>query len=599
MSEGSAARPLGAGLTESGTEFRVWAPNATSAAVVGSFNDWNDHTHPMERQENGVWHAFVPGCQAGAEYRFLLQTPQGPLSRIDPYAREVTSSVGNGVVVNPAFDWEGDAFRIETWNRLVIYELHVGTFGESNGDDERPAGFKSAVRQLGHLRSLGVNAVEIMPVAEFAGDRSWGYNPAHIFAVESAYGGPKAFKSFVRACHRHGIAVILDVVYNHLGPSDLDLWRFDGWSENAGGGIYFYNDWKAETPWGATRPDYGRAEVRRFLLDNALYWLEEFHIDGLRLDATVYIRSVHGPGDHDLAEGCSLLVELNRTISERHPGKLTIAEDLQNHLWITQELSAGGAGFGSQWDARFVHPIRAAVTAPADESRSMGAIADALAVRDHDKAFTRVIYSESHDEVANGKARVPHEINKDDSKGWHAQKRSTLAAALVFTAPGIPMIFQGQEFLEGEWFRDDVPLDWDSSEEFRGLIRLYRDLIALRLDLAGTTRGLRGQFIHIHHLNESDKVLAFRRFEKGGPGDDVVVVANFSHQPRIEYRLGLPQEGVWVIRFNSDWRGYSREFDSPRDPPIHASPDDYDGLTASATLSIPPYAALILSQDDG
>ena len=177
---------------------------------------------------------------------------------------------------------------------LVIYELHVGTF---SAKDDRRGTFDTARRRLGYLRELGVSAVQVMPPFEFAGDISWGYNPAHLFAIETSYGGPDAFKRFVRDAHAHGIAVIVDVVYNHVGPSDLDLWRFDGWSEGDGGGIYLYNDERAMTPWGATRPDYGRGEVRTFLRDSAMTWLEEFRCDGLRFDSTVNIRTVSGdPG---------------------------------------------------------------------------------------------------------------------------------------------------------------------------------------------------------------------------------------------------------------------------------------------------------------
>ena len=172
-----------------------------------------------------------------------------------------------------------------------------------------------------------------MPPFEFAGDISWGYNPAHLFAIETSYGGPDAFKRFIRDAHAHGIAVIVDVVYNHVGPSDLDLWRFDGWSENDGGGIYFYNDERAMTPWGSTRPDYGRGEVRTFLRDSAMTWLEEFRCDGLRFDSTLYVRSVNGdPGDDGsaLADGWSFMAWINDEIRARQPWKLTIAEDLQD-----------------------------------------------------------------------------------------------------------------------------------------------------------------------------------------------------------------------------------------------------------------------------
>ncbi len=151
----------------------------------------------------------------------------------------------------------------------------------------------------------------------------------------------------IKECHRQGLAVILDVVYNHFGPGDLDLWRFDGWTENDGGGIYFYNDWKAETPWGHNRPDYGRGEVRQFIRDNALMWLDEYHVDGLRYDATIYIRTIHGPGDKDLPEGWGLLQWINGEIRQRFPGRIIIAEDLQDNEWLTKDIGAGGAGFGA------------------------------------------------------------------------------------------------------------------------------------------------------------------------------------------------------------------------------------------------------------
>ena len=201
-----------------------------------------------------------------------------------------------------------------------------------------------------------------------------------------------AFKRFVKRAHQQGIAVILDVVYNHLGPSDLDMWQFDGWSENKRGGIYFYNDDRAHTPWGDTRPAYGHGEVRQYLRDNVFMWLEEYHVDGLRFDGTVYIRTVHGSSDQDLPEGWSLLPWLNGQITQHFRGRITIAEDLQNNPWLTKDIGAGGAGFGAQWDANFVHPIRQAVITPEDAQRSLLAIRDALCYRYNDDAFARVIH---------------------------------------------------------------------------------------------------------------------------------------------------------------------------------------------------------------
>ena len=591
--------PMGASPHSGGVAFRVWAPNAEKVSVVGSFNDWNAQSDPMTRDDKGCWRADLSHAKVGDEYRYQITNGEQVLSRMDPYAREVTHSAGNGIVHDPQFDWGDEKYPMPPWNALVVYEMHAGTFG-GHEPKELPGALDEAIHHLSHLERLGVNAIQIMPVAEFAGDISWGYNPAYIFAVESAYGGPKALKRLVKEAHARGFAVILDVVYNHFGPGDLGLWQFDGWNENGQGGIYFYNDWRNETPWGATRPDYGRAEVRRYIRDNVMMWLEEYHIDGLRWDATLQIRTVHArdndPGN-DLPDGWSLMQEINKEIFSRFPGRLTIAEDLRNNEWLTRSADAGSAGFGAQWDAGFVHPIRAAATSPDDAARGMSSVRDALLHAYNGEAFQRVIYSESHDEVANGKARVPHEINPGDPDDWFAQKRSTLAAALVFTAPGIPMLFQGQEFLQGLWFRDDVPLDWHQSKEFSGIVRLYRDLIRLRLDRARTTRGLCGRGVNVFHVNEDQKVIAMHRWDQGGPLDDVVVVANFANRAYEKYVLGLPREGTWKVRLNSDWQGYSKDFGNFASNDVLAEKADQDGHPSRGSVAIAPYSVVILSQD--
>lgn len=586
---------LGAVLHERGVAFRVWAPHAQKVSVVADFNHWDPLAHPMQPDENGCWFIDIDGVRAGAEYRYCLVTADGVFTKIDPYAREVTSSVGNAIVHDPQFEWQGDEFQMPPWNELVIYELHVGTFNDQE-DVFQGGEFRSISARFGHLRKLGINAIQIMPVGQFAGERSWGYNPSHIFSVEKAYGGPLAFKRFVKSAHKEGFAVILDLVYNHLGPSDLDLWQFDGWKENERGGIYFYNDDRSSTPWGETRPDYGRGEVRQFIFDNVQMWLEEYHVDGLRFDCTQFIRTVDGFGAHDIPEGWSLLQWINHSVTERFPGKITIAEDLQNNRWLTKDVGAGGAGFAAQWDGMFVHPIRHAVITPDDQQRSLNAIRDAICYRYNDDAFDRVIYSESHDEVANGSARVPQEIDPSDPKGWYARKRSTLAAAMVFTAPGIPMLFQGQEFLEGGWFRDSVPVDWDQRDEFHGIVRMYRDLIRLRRNIAGKTRGLIGQFTQVYHLHEERKLLAFHRWDKGGVGDDVVVVANFFHEAQEGYTIGFPAPGHWRLHLNSDWQGYSDDFKNHPSVDVYTQEQGCDGLIAGGVISIGPYSVLIYSR---
>ena len=441
---------MGAIPRAKGVTFRVWAPHAEKVYVTGTFNDWGTTATPLVREENGYWSTDVPEAKVGDEYRYMIHTPAAwnlpPLSRIDPYARKVTSSISNGVIYDPhVFDWGNAAFHMATGNELVIYELHVGTFNVK--EEGRPGTLDSALERLPYLNKLGINAVEVMPVAEFAGDFSWGYNPAHPFAVAGIYGGPDALKRFVKAAHEHGIAVIIDVVYNHLGPSDLDLWQFDGWSENEKGGIYFYNDRCSQTPWGETRPDYGRGEVRQYLRDNALMWLEEYHADGLRWDMIAYIKSIDGNPDNpanDIPEGWSLMQWINVEIAQRFPGKISIGESMKNNPWVIKDVGAGGAGFNAQWDAEFVHPVRQAVIIRDDTSRDLGAVSGAIEHRYDLDVFRRVIYTESHDEVANGRARVPEEIWPGKVDSWFSKKRSTLGGALVLTSPGSRCFLKGR-----------------------------------------------------------------------------------------------------------------------------------------------------------
>ena len=596
---GAMAKPLiisglGSMPTSDGVAFRVWAPHADHVSVIGSFNSWDAAVHPMASEPHGFWSIHVESARIGDHYKFQLFTPWGVIKRIDPYAREVTNSVGNAIVHDPDFCWDDDDFSMMSWNELVIYELHVGTFNDDGLN--LPGQFNSVTSRLEHLKRLGINAIEIMPVGQFAGQRSWGYNPSHIFAVDSDYGGALGLKRFIKRAHQVGMAVILDVVFNHFGPSDLDLWRFDGWSENDKGGIYFYNDDRALTPWGETRPDFGRGEVRQYILDNVRMWLDDYHLDGLRFDSTGYIRTIGDAGTEEIPDGWSILQAINETVAQHHPGCLTIAEDLRSNDWLTKEVGAGGAGFGSQWDPHFVQPIRQAVIASQDEDRALGNIRDAILYRYNDDAFERVIYSESHDDVANGQSRIPQDVNPADPTGWHAQKRSTMAAAMVFTAPGIPMLFQGQEFLEGGWFRDTVTVDWDQRQEFRGIVRLYRDLIRLRLDREGLSRGLCGQFTQVFHLDTKRNVLAFHRWDRGGPGDDVVVIANFFHEPQENYIVGLPAANRWKLRFNSDWHGYSESFDGYMSGDVEALPGEWDGFPYHASFGMGPYSVLIYSQ---
>ena len=284
------ARPgLGSMSHASGTTFRVWAPHASAMAVAGEFNGW--HAAPMVREDaTGTWSLDVPEARPGQRYKYLIN---GEVWKRDPRARQVAEADRDGIIYDPnAFDWGDAPIPKPERNDLVLYQLHVGTFAGINP----PATLDDAIAHLDHVRDLGVNAVTLMPVNEFPGKLSWGYNPSDLFAIEADYGGPDALKRFVRAAHERGLAVFMDVIHNHYGQvepapgqEELPLWRFDGWSTNDYGGIYFYNDVRARTPWGATRPDYGRPEVRAFIRDQIYMYADEYRIGGFRWDSVFNI----------------------------------------------------------------------------------------------------------------------------------------------------------------------------------------------------------------------------------------------------------------------------------------------------------------------
>jgi 1,4-alpha-glucan branching enzyme len=276
--------------------------------------------------------------------------------------------------------------------------------------------------------------------------------------------------------------------------------------------------------------------------------------------------------------------------------KLMIAEDLGENEWMTKPTGAGGAGFDTQWDGAFAFPVRAALEASSDSSRDMFAVRDAIRKSYNGQMQQRMIYTESHDEVANGRTRVPEAIWPGNAGSWFSRKRSTLGAALVMTSPGIPMLFQGQELLEDKWFADTDPVDWSKLTTYSGINQLYKDLIRMRRNLGGVTRGLTGYFTNVHHVNNGAKVIGYHRWANGGAGDDVIVLANFSATSFPNYRIGLPRGGTWRVRFNSDWSGYSGDYGNYAAYDIAADPWAYDGLSHSGNFRLGPYSAVIYSQ---
>jgi 1,4-alpha-glucan branching enzyme len=604
--QGMGAIPYGGGVA-----FRVWAKFAGAVFVAGDFNGWSTSANPLAPEGNGYWSIDIPEARTGQQYKYYIPAAPPDGWRVDPYARSISYPALNTIIAPTSIIYNAPNYSTPAWNELVIYELHIQSFLYDPASYNGLGSLQSAASKLSYLANLGVNAIEVMPLGQFLGDFSAGYNPCYIFAVENEWGGPDAFRDFVNRAHQLGIAVILDVVYNHIGPSAGDMWDFDGWSQagacpfdgsSTSGGIYFYNDYRAHTNYAHTRFDYGRPEVRQYIRDNALVWLQQRFVDGLRFDSVGAIRNVldrNNDPAYDLPDGWSLLQRINDDIRASQPWKITIAEDLKDNEWITKPTGAGGAGFGAQWGAGFLNVVRNVLIAEDDGQRDLSGVRDMILQRYNDDAFQRVICTETHDAADNkwGDGRVPHQIWPDTPYSWASKKRSTLGAALVLTAPGIPMIFMGQEFLEWTPFDGTTQLDWSKSTTYSGITTLYRDLIRLRRNWFDTTRGLRGQGVEVCPPNGADQVLVFHRWDQGGPGDDVVVICNFANRGYTNYAIGFPRSGRWRVRFNSDWRGYSDDFGNWFAYDTDAGDPPLNGMPCSGNIGIGPYACVILSQD--
>lgn len=600
-----------------GVTFRVWSLFADSVSVVGDFNNWSPTATPLARDGSShYWSVDIPGATVGQAYKFYL--PYAAKAgrnayRMDPYARSIKVDAQgnmNAIVASTDATYETLNYRTPSWNEAVIYELHVPTFNAVGGS---PGTFDTLMVRLPELARLGVNAIEIMPLGQFSGSASTGYNPGYIFAVEDAFGGPDAFRTYVNAAHALGIAVILDVVYNHV--DGLDLWQFDGWSidgrtcsycgSQVNGGIYFFEDSRAHTPYSHARFDLGRPEVRQYLFDNVTRWLEDRFLDGLRFDSIVSIRNIQNENDgwklvQAVPEGISLLQQFNQHVQNTQPWKIMIAEDLQNDASITAPVQASGYGFNAQWDDSFCGKLRWAATAPSDNQRNIADLGGAMAAMNGPKAFQSILYDENHDQddPRHG-GRLPAIIGNGQSDSWFAKKQSTLAACVVLTAPGIPMLFMGQEFLEYRPFPNygayPDPIDWSREEKYFGIWTLYRDMIRLRRNGSNNTRGLSGRNIHVLPVF-GDNMLIYHRWDQGGPGDDVVVVCNFANQRYSNYWIGMPRAGLWRVRLNSDSRYYDGYFDNWQAFDADASGPALNGMPCSASVSIGAYTCLVLSQ---
>ncbi|MEU4449545.1 1,4-alpha-glucan branching protein GlgB [Actinosynnema sp. NPDC050801] len=575
----------------SGTAFAVWAPNAAGVQVFGL---------PMRRLGAGVWELFVPGVEAGARYRFRVLGADGVWrEKADPMA--FAARLPESVVHASAHEW-GDgswlAARGATdWSRapVSVYEVHLGSW--------RPGlGYRELAEELAdYVTGLGFTHVELMPVAEHPFGGSWGYQVTSYYAPTSRFGTPDDFRHFVDVLHQRGIGVIVDWVPAHFPRDEWALARFDGTA------LYEHPDpRRGEHPdWGTYVFDFGRPEVRNFLVANALYWVEEFHVDGLRVDAVAsmlyldYSRpegtwepNVHG-GRENL-EAVRFLQELNATVYKHHPGVVMIAEESTTWPGVTRPTDHGGLGFGFKWNMGWMHDdLRFFGQDPADRDSRSDEVAFSLSYAWSENFVLPL----SHDEVVHGKGSLWRRMPGDD-RGKAAGLRSLFA--FMWAHPGKQLLFMGGEFGQrDEW--SEFGLDWHllDSPVHSGVRRLVADLNRVyRATPALHRRDTDPDGFSWVHL--SDLVFAFLRHGDGGDGGDggdvVACVANFADVPRPEYRIGLPTSGRWCEILNTDGTDYGGSGVGNLGE-VLAEDVPYHGQPASAVLTLPPMGVLWLMPD--
>jgi 1,4-alpha-glucan branching enzyme len=581
----TAAAPMGATVQGQGAArtvtFRVWAPNASKVGVCGDFNGWK--AEPLQKEPNRAGHWMLDSHRArpGDAYQFEIDG----LKRRDPRARAVNMEENKSFIVDPRDTAWGAAegWKMPPKEDLVMYEMHLGTFTDGIPGSTSP--FDRALKRIPYLKALGINCIQLMPVNEFSGSRSWGYNPGDLFAIESAYGGGNAFKNFILGCHTNGIAVVLDIVHNHYGPSDIAVWQFDQHLPAANGGIYFYQDEeRAQTEWGP-RPDFSRPEVRAFIVDSIQMFLTEYRLDGFRWDSVHNIRYTLN-GQRSNADGDRLLSEANDWMRKNRPDALRIAED--------HAFDGGGVGFDAQWNSAFQASLSAFLRS-SDSLRELPSFAAELTRLD---GLQWVNFAECHDSAGdlNRHHRLPAYIDPANPDSTRARALSLLAGGIVLTVPGFPMFLQGFEMHDTADFSDNTPVPWARAQNTHsGIVRATADLIQLRRNTKGFTPGLKGEELNVLHNDNDAKVLAYSRQQKNAPRDRATVVAiNFSGKPLKQYGIRFPTSGAWFCHFNSGLAAYAKDFDN-----LGPKPGDGFELPAGQTtlpLDMSRYSMLIFSK---
>ncbi|MFD1880463.1 1,4-alpha-glucan branching protein GlgB [Paracoccus pacificus] len=591
---------------ETGVHFAVWAPNAQRVSVVGDFNLWNGLTHPMRRRgATGVWELFLPDLTEGAIYKYEIRGADGTILplKADPvgFGAEHPPATGSVVRRPGAADWR-DADWLERRAKansvdapISIYEVHLGSWRRA--PDGRMLSYAELAEQLvGYADWMGFTHLELMPVSEFPFDGSWGYQPVGLFAPTIRHGTPQEFAALVDAAHRRGIGVILDWVPGHFPTDPHGLGRFDGTP------LYEHADPKEgfHIDWNTLIYNYGRREVANYLTANALYWLDEYHIDGLRVDAVAsmlyrdYSRRdgewiPNKDGGRENYEAIELLRQVNTKAYGSYPGIMTVAEESTAFPGVSRPVDQGGLGFGFKWNMGWMNDTLAYIHRDPIHRRYH-----------HDNLTFGLVYAFSenfvlpisHDEVVHGKGSM---LGKMPGNEWEKFANLRAYYGFMWGHPGKKLLFMGQEFAQPQEWDHNQSLDWGREQQpahrgvqlfVRDLNRVYRENPALHLN---DTRP--EGFAWIEPGDAAQSTLAFMR--RGAPKDpQIVVVANFTPVERPDYRLGFPSPGDWEEIINSDAAEYGGG-NRGNMGHVATEPVGWHGQADSASIVLPPLSVLM------
>jgi 1,4-alpha-glucan branching enzyme len=592
-------KALGANIKGDGTAFAVWAPNAQAVRVIGEFNGWNGVTHSMRVMgSSGVWELYIPGVGAGTKYKFELLTKGGEwISKIDPLAKFAETPPNTAsVVTESSYKWKDKTWlnarakRDALKSPMSIYELHVGSWRQ--GLDYRSL----ADELIAYITELGFTHVEFMPIAEHPYAPSWGYQVTGYYAPTSRFGNPDDLRYLIDRLHQANIGVILDWVPAHFPKDVWALGRFDGEP------LYEHADpRRGEHPdWGTYIFDFGRTEVRNFLVANALYWLEEFHIDGLRVDAVAsmlyldysregndWLPNIHG-GRENL-DAIAFMQEANATAYRRNPGIMMIAEESTSWGGVSAPTDGGGLGYGFKWNMGWMNDsLKYIEKDPMYRSHHHGEITFSMLYA-YDEKFILPI---SHDEVVHGKGSL---LAKMPGDRWQQLANVRAYLAFMWSHPGKQLLFMGSEFGQlGEW-NQELGLDWWilGQEPHQNLQKLVSVLNHLYLENPAMWEQdhVHGGFQWIDGGNAQQNVLTFIRYDaKGNP---IACVINFAGNPHFDFKLGLPKKGVWeeILNTDSELFGGSGVGNLGR---VEANGEGTHGQPFSANIQVPPLGAIWL-----